>query len=137
VLLPTGAVVLGVAELGYALERSTLWELCLVTAVAGLGVGTSFAGLPVLVVATVPQRETGSAMSLNQVLRYVGFAAGSATTATALAAATPEGAAFPGGSGYTLIAVVGCVACVLMALVTWLLPDREPAAAAPVSPATR
>src|SRR5207244_837914 len=85
VLLPIGAAVLGLALAGYALERSTLWELCVVTAVAGFGVGTAFAGLPALVVAAVPQRETGSAMSLNQVLRYTGFAVGSAITATALA----------------------------------------------------
>ena len=44
-------------------------------AVAGLGVGTVFAALPGLIVSAVPAGETGSAMSLNQVLRYVGFAA--------------------------------------------------------------
>jgi hypothetical protein len=124
ILLPMGAVVLGLAELGYALDRSSLPALCVITAVAGFGVGTCFAGLPALVVAAVPARETSSAMSLNQVLRYAGFAVGSATTATALAAATPRGAAFATSSGYTTIAVVGCAACLLMALLTWVLPGR-------------
>ena len=39
-------------------------------------------------------------MSLNQVLRYIGFAIGSALTATVLAAATPAGAPAPAAGGY-------------------------------------
>jgi predicted MFS family arabinose efflux permease len=109
----------------YAFTRGSLLELCVVMAVAGLGVGTSFAGLPTLVVAAVPQRETGSAMSLNQVLRYVGFAIGSALTATVLEAATRHGAATPSSGGYTVIAVIGLVTCGLMLLVTALLPGRD------------
>ena len=60
-------------------------------AVAGLGVGAAFAAFPALIISAVPPHETGSAMSLNQVLRYVGFAVGSALTATVLAAATAGG----------------------------------------------
>jgi hypothetical protein len=58
------------------------------------------------------------------VLRYVGFSIGSATTATVLEAATPAGASVPAAGGYTVIAAIGFGACVLMALLTWLLPAR-------------
>ena len=124
VLLPVGAAVLAVAMVLFGLERGSPWALGADMAVAGLGVGMSFAGLPALVVAAVPARETGSAMSLNQVLRYVGFAVGSATTATVLEAATPAGAAQPAGGGYTVIAAIGLATCLVMAAVTWLLPER-------------
>ena len=127
VLLPLGASVLGVALLLFAFERGSLWAICIDTAVAGLGVGTTFAGLPALVVAAVPPRETGSAMSLNQVLRYSGFSIGSATTATVLEATTPAGAADPTSTGYTVIAVIGLVTCLVMAVVTWLMPSRDAA----------
>ena len=77
-------------------------------------------------------------MSLNQVLRYVGFALGSALTATVLAAATPSGAAAPAAGGYTLRAVVGAAVCATTAVVAWLglgrrrsSPDRPAAAATP------
>lgn len=130
VLLPLGATVLGAAMVLFALERGSLWTICAATGVAGLGVGTAFAGLPALVVAAVPLRETGSAMSLNQVLRYSGFSIGSATTATVLEAATPAGAAHATSSGYTVIAVVGLVTCLVMAVVTSVMPSR---AAAPSS----
>jgi MFS family permease len=130
VLLPVGALVLAAAMVLFALTRGSLGGLCVVMAVAGLGVGTAFAGLPALVVAAVPAGETGSAMSLNQVLRYAGFAAGSATTGTVLEAATRPGSHTPAGGAYTVIAAIGLAACLLMALLTWLMPARTPPAAA-------
>ena len=75
-----------------------------------------------MIVAAVPVRETGSAMSLNQVLRYVGFAVGSALSATLLEAATPAGAEYPASSGYTTIALVGCGACLATAVLGASLP---------------
>ena len=90
-------------------------------AVAGLGVGAAFAAFPALIVAAVPPPETGSAMSLNQVLRYVGFAVGSALAATVLEASTPDGASAPGAGGYAVLAVVGGAVCVATATLTWLV----------------
>jgi hypothetical protein len=66
-------------------------------------------------------------MSLNQVLRYVGFAVGSALSATVLEAATSRGETFPGSDGYAAIAVIGVVACVALAVLTVVLPGRAPA----------
>jgi MFS family permease len=132
-VLPAGAVLLGVGELLFAVVRTDLWQLFLAMAVAGLGVGTVFAALPGLIVSAVPAGETGSAMSLNQVLRYVGFALGSALSATVLEAATDGGQQFPASSGYTAIGGIGVGTCVALAVLTALLPAREPAA--PRSPA--
>ena len=133
-VLPAAALVQSVAFLLFGLARTELWQVFLVMAVAGLGVGAAFAAIPALVISTVPSSETGSAMSLNQVLRYVGFAIGSALTATVLAAATPEGAAAPSSEGYSAIAVLGFAVCLLTAVVAWLLPPRttgQPSGVAP------
>jgi MFS family permease len=124
VLLPLGALVLAVAMVLFGVARGSLVVLAADMAVAGLGVGTSFSGLPATLVPAVPASETGSAMSLNQVLRYVGFSLGSATTATVLEAATPAGSTQPAGGGYTVIAGIGLAACLVMAVITWLLPAR-------------
>ncbi|WP_232797192.1 MFS transporter [Blastococcus atacamensis] len=122
VVLPVAALVQAGAFLLFEFARSQLWQVFLVMGVAGLGVGAAFAAFPALVISAVPSSETGSAMSLNQVLRYVGFAIGSALAATVLAAATPEGAAAPGSGGYATIAVVGLAVCLLTAAVAWRLP---------------
>src|SRR4051794_3275695 len=72
-VLPLAALVQAAAFVLFGLTRTDLWQLFAVMAVAGLGVGAAFAAFPALIVAAVPRGETGSAMSLNQVLRYVGF----------------------------------------------------------------
>ena len=66
-------------------------------------------------------------MSLNQVLRYVGFAVGSALAATVLEAATPDGGGAPGSGGYAVLAVVGGAVCVATAALTWLVTSAGPA----------
>ena len=81
-MLPVAALVQSGAFVLFCLTRAELWQLFVLMAVAGLGVGAAFAAFPALIISAVPPHETGSAMSLNQVLRYVGFAAGSALTAT-------------------------------------------------------
>jgi hypothetical protein len=63
-------------------------------------------------------------MSLNQVLRYIGFAVGSALSATVLEAATPRGETFPGSDGYAAIGIIGVAACVALAVLTAALPGR-------------
>jgi predicted MFS family arabinose efflux permease len=126
VVLPVAAVVQSGAFVLYGLARGHLWELFVLMAVAGLGVGAAFAAFPSLIVSAVPASETGSATSLNQVLRYVGFAVGSALTATVLAGATPPGATAPTGSGYSTLAAIGFAVCLATAVLTWLVRGRQP-----------
>jgi MFS family permease len=121
-VLSVGALVLGAGLALFGLVREELWQLFAGSAVSGLGVGYMFAALPGVIVGAVPVRETGSAMSLNQVLRYIGFAIGSALSATLLEVATPDGAAYPTSGGYAAIALVGCGVCVAMAALTVFLP---------------
>ena len=126
-VLPLGALALTLACGLFALERGELWELFVVMGVAGLGVGGVFSGLPALIVTAVPPGETGSAMSLNQVLRYVGFSLGSALTATLLEAATPAGSRYPAPGGYTTAACVGGAFALTTAVLTWVsLRRRRP-----------
>jgi MFS family permease len=131
------ALVQGCAFVLFAVLRTELWQLFLVMAVAGLGVGAAFAAFPALVVTAVPPSETGSAMSLNQVLRYVGFALGSALTATVLAGATAGPGAAPSGSGYTTLAGVGAAVCAATAVVAGLAGRQRPSRSAPGGPGAR
>ena len=130
VVLPASALVVAAATALFATTRSELWELFVLMGVCGFGVGGAFSAFPSLIARAVPRSETGSAMGLNQVLRYIGFATGSALTATLLEAATPEGGGIPADSGYTVIGLVGCaVALVTAALTAALLRRPAPAPA--------
>jgi hypothetical protein len=95
------------ATLWFALARGHLVDVFVVMGVAGFGVGCVFAAVPGFIVRAVPAHETGSAMSFNQVLRTVGFSAGSALSGVVLAAATPAGRALPKAGGYQVAAWLG------------------------------
>jgi MFS family permease len=135
-VLPFAALLQGAAFVLFLVARDELWQLFVLMAVAGLGVGAAFAAFPALMISAVPPHETGSAMSLNQVLRYVGFATGSALTATILAIATPSGAPSPAAGGYDAIALTGLTVCLVTALATWLIPGRV-GTSLPVTPEGR
>ena len=134
VVLPMAALVQSGAFVLFLLARTQLWELFALMAVAGFGVGAAFAAFPGLIISAVPPEETGSAMSLNQVLRYIGFAVGSALTATVLAASSAAGAEAPGARGYDVVAVIGLAVCLTTAVVTWVIPGRALTAARRAEP---
>jgi predicted MFS family arabinose efflux permease len=121
-VLPVGCLLFLAALATFAFARTQLWQVLVAMALAGLGVGCTFAALPGLVVRGVPASETGSAMSFNQVLRYVGFSTGSAASAAVLAAATPAGRVLPDGDGYTTAALIGCATWALTGVLSLLLP---------------
>ncbi|MBI3256881.1 MAG: MFS transporter [Actinobacteria bacterium] len=118
VVLASGCVVVGLALAYTAGNHDHLGQLALLSVLLGIGVGTTFAAMPALIVATVPEHRTGSAMSLNQVLRTVGGALGSALSATVLAAHTPAGMHFPDEGAYTIAFGIGALACLAALVVT-------------------
>jgi MFS family permease len=117
VVLAAACLVVLLASLAFALARAQLWESFAVMAVAGLGVGGMFAAAPAFIVRAVPPGETGSAVGFNQVLRTIGFSAGSALAGLVLAAATAPGAVNPAERGYTTAALIGAGFLALTAIV--------------------
>jgi predicted MFS family arabinose efflux permease len=109
-----------IASMGFfVFARSSLWELCITLALAGLGLGMCYASMPQLIVAAVPAHETGSALGFNQVLRIIGGAIGSATSAAVLAASTKSGSKFPLDIGYTRAAYVALGVWVVTLILSW------------------
>ncbi|MFE6049156.1 MFS transporter [Kitasatospora sp. NPDC056446] len=133
-VLPIGCGLSLLSMLLFLVARDRLWEAFAVLAVAGLGVGCTFAVMPGLIVGAVPADQTGSAVSFNQVLRYVGYSTGSAFSAAVLQAHTAPGQALPSGDGYRVAALIGCAVWVLVAVITIVLP-RYRAATDPGAPA--
>ncbi len=117
--MPVGCLAFIVALSIFTVARSSLWELLLVMALAGIGVGTVFASMPVLIVNSVPGSETGSALGFNQVLRTVGSSIGSAMSAAVLAAHTTSASPFPTDGGYTQSAMIGVAVWILAMVVAW------------------
>jgi len=114
-VIPLGATVLGGAVLYFDRTGNDLWQGFVAMAFAGVGVGFTFAAMPGLIVRSVPPEETGSALGFYQVVRYIGFAGGSALSASLLAAYTPTGHALPERAGFVTAMAVGSILCLITA----------------------
>lgn len=134
-VMPIAALVLFASLAMFTGVRSHVWQVVVAMAIAGAGVGATFATLPGLVVQSVPPDETSSAMGFNQVLRYVGYSAGSALSAAVLAARTPARHMLPLAGGYRLVGLVGCAGALLALVGAMVIPGRAGRAPAPVATA--
>ena len=116
VLLAAGGVVVAAACCLFAATRSSglAWPI-IAMAVLGFGVGGFSAVMPQAILAVTPPRETAAAMSVNQVIRSVGFSLGSAAGGLVLATYTPAGQFAPDGQGYTTAAWAAAVLAVVVA----------------------
>lgn len=123
-LLPLGSLAVAAAGIFFALFHTSLWQAFVMMAILGVGIGTTSAAIPGLIVRAVPDSETGSATGFYQVVRYLGFSLGSALAASILASHTPPGQPLPAQSGYTLLFWAGVAICTAAAALAWFLPTR-------------
>jgi MFS family permease len=121
-LLPLGSLAVAAAGVFFALFHTSLWQAFVMMAILGVGIGSTSAAIPGLIVRAVPESETGSATGFYQVVRYLGFSLGSALTASILASHTRSGQSLPTQSGYTLVFWIGVAICVAAAALAWALP---------------
>jgi DHA2 family methylenomycin A resistance protein-like MFS transporter len=124
-LLPVGSLVVGAAGAFFALFHTSLWQAFVMMGVLGVGIGSTFAAIPGLIVGAVPESETSSALGAAQVARYLGYSLGSALTASVLAGHTPLGHALPTEGGYTLVLWIGVAISIAGAALAWILPARR------------
>jgi len=115
VLLAASTAAVLVAFVLFALARAHLAEPTIAMSILGIGVGAFSAAMPGVILAATPKAETASAMSVNQVVRSVGFSIGSALGGLILAGHTSK--LFPRESGYTIAAWTGAAATAATLLV--------------------
>lgn len=123
-LLPVGSLAVATAGAFFALFHTSLWQAFAMMAMVGIGLGLTFAAIPGLIVRAVPDSETGSAMGVYQVARYIGFSLGSALAAAILAAHTQSHEQLPTEVGYSWVLWTSAAICLGAAALAWVLPTR-------------
>lgn len=93
------------AAIVFATASGSLAAVLVAMGVLGYGVGGISAAMPALVLAGVPETETASVLTINQIVRSIGFAVGSALAGLLLAASTPAGQPIPTAQGYVSAAL--------------------------------
>ena len=123
-VLPIGTLSCALGFGIFARWHHTELEVLLMMGLMGLGVGITYSILPSLVVARVPMQRTASATGVNQVLRLLGGAVGSAGLAAVLAAHVDGASGLPAESGYVMASLLAAgVSLVAAPLSYWLVPD--------------
>lgn len=94
------AVIAAAGALLFVAGNQSLLAVLAAIALLGFAVGGVFAVMPKLVLVGVPQEETASVLSINQIARSMGMSVGSALAGFLLAATTPNGGLLPTRNGY-------------------------------------
>ncbi len=114
----------------FAFAHADKWELYLATAIMGGGFGLVFAAMSSLIVAAVPQAQTGVASGMNANIRTIGGSIGAALMASVVTShLQPSG--LPTEAGYTRgFALLG-VALIVAAAAAVLIPAGRAASSSP------
>lgn len=97
----------GVAVFGYlaiAFLHDERWEVYVGSAIVGIGIGLAFASQANLILADVPQNQTGIATGMNTIFRTVGGAVGTTVTASVISSSMEGG--FPTEGSYSTAFVI-------------------------------
>lgn len=125
-LLLLGALSL-IAAYGFTLAFSTeVWHLLVANILIGAGIGFGYASMPMLIMRSVPQSETGASNGLNALFRSLGTSTAAAVIGAVLATSSTEfdGVPVPTSAGFTLSLILGGAAAIIALVVAVFIPTR-------------
>jgi MFS family permease len=125
---------------GYALGvvfMAAVWQLLVVSAVIGAGIGFAYGSMPALIMGAVPVSETAAANSLNTLMRSIGTSISSAVAGVILAQLTVNlgPVSVPSQNGFRVILGIGAGAALIAFAIAAAIPTRRTAAEALTVPA--
>jgi EmrB/QacA subfamily drug resistance transporter len=133
--LVLGSATLSGAFAILALAHGSIWEILIVGALMGLGIGFAFASMANIVVESVPLHEVGVATGINTIMRTLGGALGAQLVATLLTSETIARTAIPTEGAYTsaFAAAAGAAALATVAALSIPAPRRRKVSPAPAA----
>ncbi|MET0296598.1 MAG: MFS transporter [Microbacterium sp.] len=128
-LLLLGAISL-IAAYGFTLLFSSeVWHILVANILIGAGIGFGYASMPMLIMRSVPQSETGASNGLNALFRSLGTSTAAAVIGAVLATYSVEfeGVQAPTTTGFTLSLILGGAAAIVALVVALFIPRRRDA----------
>ncbi|MFD5662474.1 MFS transporter [Streptomyces hirsutus] len=128
VTLMIGALIVAA---GYGLNvvlMAEVWHFVLASCVIGAGIGFCYGAMPALIMGAVPASETGSANSLNTLMRSLGTSVASAVAGVVLAQMTTRLGSFavPSEDAFRTVLALGSGAAFVGFVVAAFIPRRRP-----------
>ncbi len=126
-LLILGASALLCAYAFTLVLSSEAWHLLVANILIGVGIGFGYASMPMLIMRSVPQSETGASNGLNALCRSLGTSVAAAVVGAVLASYTTafNGVQVPTPTAFTLSFVLGGAAAVVALGVALFIPSRR------------
>ncbi|MFT4051356.1 MAG: MFS transporter [Microbacterium sp.] len=126
-LLVLGAIALIVAYGFVLLFLSSVWHIFVANVLVGVGIGFGYASMPMLIMRSVPQEETGASNGLNALFRSLGTSSAAAVVGAVLASMSTvrDGVQVPTPAAFDLSYALGAVAAVIALVLAAFIP-RHP-----------
>ncbi|QBE48401.1 MFS transporter [Leucobacter triazinivorans] len=120
----TAAIVL--AYVFVLLWSSEVWHILAANIFIGIGIGFTFAAMPMIIMRSVPAHETGASNGLNALFRSVGTSSASAVMGGVLAAMSTdfEGRAVPSREAFEVCFWLAIAAGVIALVLSLLIPKQ-------------
>ena len=126
-LFTAGAAAIVLAYV-FVLIWSTEWtHILIANAIIGVGIGFTFAAMPMIIMRSVPANETGASNGLNALFRSVGTSSASAVLGGVLAAMSVEvdGVAIPTREAFNVCFWLAIVAGIVALVLSLLIPKNR------------
>lgn len=126
-LLVLGAIALILAYGFSLLWASEVWHLLVANLLIGVGIGFGYAGMPMLIMRSVPPTETGASNGLNALFRSLGTSTAAALVGAVLATFSVEraGVSVPTPAAFQISFGLGLGAAVIALAVAVCIPGRR------------
>lgn len=124
--LMIGSAFVGIGYAAGIVLMSQIWQLVVISALIGAGMGFAYGAMPALIMAAVPVSETAAANGLNALMRSIGTSVSSAVAGVILAHLTiPFGPGnVPSQDAFRLIMAIGSGTALAAVAVAAFIPGR-------------
>jgi len=125
-LLILGAIALLVAYGFTLLFSSEVWHILVANLLVGVGIGFGYASMPMLIMRSVPQSETGASNGLNALFRSLGTSTAAAVIGAVLASlsVTQGGVQVPTASAFQVAFILGGAGAAVALVLALFIPQR-------------
>lgn len=126
-LLVAGSIALAVAYAYTLLFHAEVWQLVIANILIGVGIGFGYAAMPMLIMRSVPQSETGASNGLNAMFRQLGTSSAATVTAAILASMSVRAGdqQVPSPEAFQLSFLLGGIAAVVALAIALFIPRRR------------
>jgi len=126
-LFTIGASAIVLAYLFVLLWSSEIWHILAANILIGVGIGFSFAAMPMIIMRSVPANETGASNGLNALFRSVGTSSASAVMGGVLAAMSIEvdGVAVPTRAAFEVCFWLAIAAGIIAVVLSLFIPRQR------------